>query len=173
MSIKLLDRLLFAQGQHCFFCNQPLPRETASVEHLLAKSHSGTNELDNCVACCKAVNSLFGNMTLKEKMQAVLRQRGEFRCPRRLVEPAQEHEPAAALPAVAQELLAAAITHLERRTSRRPCTLPSLQQSLSDRYAKQLGGASAQALVDQLRLLGIVVLNDDGTLTYRSMQQSA
>jgi hypothetical protein len=125
------------------------------------------------VACCKAVNSLLGNMTLKGKMEVVLRQRGDFRCPRKRTEHAQQCESAAPSPAVDSELLAAAIIHLDRCKTNRPRTLQSLRQSLGDRFAKQLGGISAAVLVDHLCLIGFVVPNDDGTLGYRSMQQSA
>jgi hypothetical protein len=76
-----LDRLMWAQGNRCFFCDQPLPRDDASVEHLWAKANGGTNSDENCVACCKAVNALFGSMSLKEKFQVVLNQRGQFKCP--------------------------------------------------------------------------------------------
>lgn len=40
----------------------------------------GSN-LENCVACCKTVNTLCGSLSLKEKIQVVLNQRGKFRCP--------------------------------------------------------------------------------------------
>jgi hypothetical protein len=118
------------------------------------------------------LNFLFGNMTLKQKMGVVLRQRGEFRCPRKL-EHVQEHESTAAVPTVDSGLLAAAITHLDRRRASRPRTLQSLRQSLSDRFTKQLGDVSAAALVDHLCLIGVVVPNKDGTISYRSMQHSA
>ena len=72
---------MWAQGNRCFFCDQPLPRDDASVEHLWAKANGGTNSDENCVACCKAVNALFGSMSLKEKFQVVLNQQGQFKCP--------------------------------------------------------------------------------------------
>jgi hypothetical protein len=173
MSVKLLDRLLFAQGQCCFFCSQQLPREAASVEHLLAKSHSGNNEFDNCVACCQAVNSMFGNMTLKGKMEVVLRQRGNFRCPAKLADPANERQSEPAVPAVTQKLIAAAVTNLQRHKAARPRTLKALHSAMRSQFAKQLAGASAQSLVDHLRLIGVVVVEEDGTVSYRSTQQSA
>src|SRR5574343_914870 len=73
-----LDRLLFAQGGQCFFCRKPLPKAEASVEHLLASTNGGTNDDGNCVACCKALNHLLGSKSIKEKMQIVLNQRGNF-----------------------------------------------------------------------------------------------
>ena len=72
---------MFVQGGLCFFCKQPLPKAEASVEHLLAGANGGSNKDENCVACCKAVNALLGSMSLKEKFQVVLNQKGQFKCP--------------------------------------------------------------------------------------------
>ena len=83
MATTALDRLLFAQGGDCFFCHQNLPREEASVEHLVASTLGGSDNDENCVACCKTLNRLFGRMSLKEKMQLLLKQRGDFQCPAR------------------------------------------------------------------------------------------
>ena len=79
--MKQLDRLLFEQGGDCFFCRQPLSKSDASIEHLVAIANGGPNHEDNCVACCKAVNALLGSKSLKNKIQVILNQRGEFRCP--------------------------------------------------------------------------------------------
>ena len=76
-----LDRLMFAQGGLCFFCGQSLPKNEASVEHLVASANGGNNNDENRVACCKAVNALLGSMSLKEKIQVVLNQQGRFKCP--------------------------------------------------------------------------------------------
>ena len=76
-----LDRLLFEQGGNCFFCHKNLSKSEASVEHLVAKANGGPNHEDNCVVCCKALNSLLGSKTLKHKIQVVLNQKGSFKCP--------------------------------------------------------------------------------------------
>ncbi|MEK6259333.1 MAG: HNH endonuclease [Planctomycetota bacterium] len=81
MPSKPIDRLLFAQGGQCFFCHHELSPPEASVEHLVATSNGGSNDPDNCVACCKALNVLLGHMSLKEKLRVVLNQKGEFKCP--------------------------------------------------------------------------------------------
>ena len=81
MPTKPLDRLMFAQGDRCFFCNVQLPKAEASVEHLVPSSRAGSNSDDNCVACCKAMNALLGSMSLKEKIKVVLNQKGQFSCP--------------------------------------------------------------------------------------------
>lgn len=81
MPTKPIDRLLFAQGGQCFFCKKLLSKAEASVEHLQASGRAGANSDENCVVCCKALNALLGSMTLKEKVQVVLNQRGKFKCP--------------------------------------------------------------------------------------------
>lgn len=81
--MKQLDRLLFEQGGDCFFCKRPLAKADASVEHLLAQANGGTSAEENVVACCKAVNALFGNKPLKEKLAIILRQKQGFQCPAR------------------------------------------------------------------------------------------
>ena len=81
MTMKQLDRLLFEQGNQCFFCRKPLKPIDASVEHLVASANGGSNGEENCVACCKKLNALLGSKSLKEKVQIVLNQRGGFRCP--------------------------------------------------------------------------------------------
>ncbi len=58
-----------------------MPKAEASVEHLLASANGGTNDDGNCVACCKALNHLLGSKAIKEKLQIVLNQRGNFQCP--------------------------------------------------------------------------------------------
>jgi hypothetical protein len=76
-----LDRLLFAQGGQCFFCRKPLPKAEASVEHLVASANGGTNDDGNWVACGKALNHLLNSKSIKDKVQIVLNQRGNFLCP--------------------------------------------------------------------------------------------
>lgn len=82
MGTPHLDRLLFIQGGLCFFCRQPLPRGEASIEHLVASANGGTNLEDNCVACCRTLNSLLGSKSIKDKIQIFLNQYGGFRCPK-------------------------------------------------------------------------------------------
>ena len=83
MPTTALDRLMFAQGGVCFFCKEPLPPAEASVEHLVASANGGGNNDENCVACCRSLNALLGSKSLKEKIQIVLNQKGQFKCPNR------------------------------------------------------------------------------------------
>lgn len=79
---KQLERLMFVQGERCFFCEQSIPEGEASVEHLIARANGGVNGDENCVACCKSVNALLSSHPLKEKLRVVLNQKGRFKCPK-------------------------------------------------------------------------------------------
>jgi hypothetical protein len=76
-----LQRLIFLQGSMCFFCNRTIPKDEWSVEHLVPVSQKGGNEIENLVACCRTLNGMFGHLTLKEKLSAILKQKGKFVCP--------------------------------------------------------------------------------------------
>lgn len=77
-----LDKLLFRQDDHCFFCGKKLTKAEASIEHLLPKSGGGTDADGNVVACCVTLNRTLGDMTLKEKVQMILKKSGHFTCPK-------------------------------------------------------------------------------------------
>ena len=84
MPTKPIERLLFIQGKACFFCKQGIPKGEATVEHLVAVTHGGKDNDENCVACCATLNRLLGRMSLKEKFQICLNQKGDFTCPSKL-----------------------------------------------------------------------------------------
>lgn len=137
MRTKPLDRLLFAQGGECFFCRKPLPRSEASIEHLVAVTHGGKDNDENCVACCTSLNILFGRMSLKEKLAVILKQKGEFQCPAALAataEPAPSTSNAPALQASAHASAATALdlvlTELKKRGNARPRTLAALTSTV-------------------------------------------
>ena len=81
--MKQLERLLFLQGNVCFFCQQPIPAGEASVEHLVASTNGGAKDDENCVACCKTVNAALGSLSVKAKLQVIVNQRSGFVCPNR------------------------------------------------------------------------------------------
>ena len=86
VAMAQLERLLFLQGHLCFFCQEPIPNGQASVEHLAPSSKGGGNSDDNCVACCKMLNQLLGNLPLKEKLRVFLNQTGRIQCPTRVAQ---------------------------------------------------------------------------------------
>jgi hypothetical protein len=165
MPTKPLDRLMFMQGGMCFFCEKPIPQGEASVEHLVASANGGHNADDNCVVCCKALNALFGSMSLKEKVQLVLNQKGQFRCPNKPV--ARKTVVADAVvrpsspPAVKghSEKIALIIADLHRRGSAKPRTVKALTGTISSLFQKQqLPAEEIASLIDRLRSDGAITL---------------
>ena len=83
--MKQLERLLFIQGGRCFFCKNEISKSNASIEHLVATSNGGQSSEENCVVCCKTINEVLGNKSIKEKIEILLRQGSSFLCPQSLV----------------------------------------------------------------------------------------
>lgn len=166
MPTKPLDRLMFVQGGVCFFCKQPLPKAEASVEHLLASANGGGNSDENCVACCKAVNALLGSMSLKEKFQVVLNQKGQFKCPNGAGSAKAATKPKA--PAIAKpkdDQLALVIANLKQRGNSKPRTLKTLTSTVSSLFPKGISEAELAALVQQLQSAGKVTV-EGSKVTY-------
>ncbi len=163
MPTKPIDRLMFAQGGLCFFCRKALPKNEASVEHLLASANGGSNSDENCVACCKAVNALFGSMSLKEKIQVVLNQKGQFKCPNGLAKPKASGFPIEApdskSPKASTDKLALIVADLQKRGSARPATLKTLTSTISALFQKQLEERELSSVLNQLQVKGWVVVN--------------
>jgi len=165
MPTKPLDRLMFAQGGFCFFCKDSLPQSEASVEHLVASANGGSNNDENCVACCKSLNALLGSMSLKEKVQLVLNQKGQFKCPnttgaRRAPTPASQASTAS--PHAAKSLaerLAAVVVDLHKRGSARPRTVKTLASTIGALFQKQLSEHEVSALIERLKAQGIVTVS--------------
>lgn len=172
MATKPLDRLMFAQGELCFFCEAPLPKAEASVEHLVPSARAGSNSDDNCVACCKAVNALFGSMSLKEKIRVVLNQKGKFRCPNGAGSvPAATKPPAAvnnSAPApVAKsppkvDSYSVALADLVKRGSSRPRRVETLRNTIRTAI-KNAGGALSdsqlETIIKHLQANGKIIIN--------------
>lgn len=157
--MKQLDRLLLFQGNRCFFCEQPIPDGEASIEHLVASSNGGSNDDDNCVACCKSLNAAFGNRPYKEKLRAVVSHRGQFMCP---MQPGSKVEVAISLSAPASDSksrIAAAVADLRKRGASRPRKAATLRNTLAAVFQKQLTEEQLDALFNNLVAAGYVVVN--------------
>ena len=188
MPTKPLDRLLFVQGGLCFFCKQPLPRDDASIEHLHAIAKGGANGDDNCVACCKAVNTLLGSMSIKQKFEVVLNQRGQFRCPNIAVTVAPKTQaPAAKVPVPANSLKRAAkasrpesppaapqnadrfalvVANLETRGNSRPRTIKTLTSTVTALFPKGISKTEVASIVKRMQANGTVKIEDE-KVTYK------
>jgi hypothetical protein len=161
MPTKPLDRLMFVQGSLCFFCKQPLPKTEASVEHLLASANGGSNSDENCVACCKAVNRLLGSMSLKEKFQVVLNQKGQFKCPNgvgsKVATPPQ-------VPVIAQpknDKFALVVSNLKQRGNSKPRTLKTLKSTIVSLFPSGLPDSELSIIVQQLQSTKKVTVSEN------------
>ena len=167
MATTPLDRLMFAQGGLCFFCKQPLPKAEASVEHLFASSNGGSNKAENCVACCKSVNALLGSMSLKEKFQVVLNQKGQFKCPNgggaSRVTPLQPNTPpkAAASTKSKADNFSMVVANLVQRGNSRPRTLKTLTSTVTSLFPKGITEAEVSALIQQLQSTGKASISEN------------
>ena len=155
MPTKPLDRLIFAQGGSCFFCGQTLAQSEASVEHLVAAANGGGNAEENCVACCKALNGLFGKKSLKEKIEIVLKQKGRFKCPNKAAPP----KPASPQTSAALgDKLRRITEHLRKMATARPSTVKTLSSTIGALFQKQISQDEVSSLVERLQADGVVVV---------------
>ena len=157
---------MFAQGGNCFFSRKPLPRADASVEHLVAVANGGGDYDENCVACCKSLNRLFGHMSLKEKLNILLNQRGEFRCPAAAAEPAQlpqaiQTKSVDRAPQTKEERVAVVLAGLHKRGNAKPATLEKLLNTIRSKLA-QVGDAGdhAETILNELSAREIVTVSE-------------
>ena len=169
--MKQLERLLFLQGNRCFFCRQPIPLGEASVEHLVATANGGPKDDDNCVVCCKAVNAALGSLSIKSKLQAVLNQKGAFACPNashsepELIEQVETKNPN-------DEQLALVIADLQKRGPSRPRRVSTLKNTMNSVFQMQLSEKELNSLLVALESKGYVVVQET-KVTYALPPQDA
>jgi hypothetical protein len=149
MPTKPLDRLLFAQGDLCFFCRGPLSKADASVEHLVASAKGGSNGDDNCVVCCKAMNALLGSRSLKEKFDVVLNQKGHFKCPNGVQKPP---------PKASSDPAELVIANLRQRGSAKPKTVKALLGTIRSLFQKGIAEERLASLLEQLEARGFIAI---------------
>ncbi len=156
MSVQL-DRLLFLQASKCFFCQQPLAKEDASVEHLVAVVNGGGNSDDNCVACCKTVNHYLGSLPLKEKIRVILSHQGKVACPRKTAQVVKQEQ---AVKANDDEMLIQ--VYLSRLETLKPNSRPNKISSLrKDVMAKcKISEDKATKIIETLSKKRVITIND-------------
>jgi len=166
MPTKPIDRLMFVQGGLCFFCKKSLSKTDASVEHLLASANAGSNHDDNCVVCCKSFNALLGSMSLKEKFQVVLNQKGQFKCPngdgsaRILPQPAAKlKQPAASKSKT--DRFTMIVANLRQRGASRPRTLKTLKSTIASLCPQGISEAELTSLIQGLQSSGEISVTEN------------
>ena len=179
MSTKRLERLMFVQGGNCFFCKSPLPKSDASIEHLFASANGGGNNEENCVACCKSLNAIFGSMSLKDKFQVVLNQKGNFECPGSIGAAGRAADAAivtAKLPPLdlsnkpigknpKPDNFALVVANLKLRGDARPRTIKTLTTSIVALFPKGIAKDEIEAIIKKLQSTGAVSLSE-GKVSY-------
>ena len=149
--MKQLERLLLFQGNRCFFCDETIPAGEASVEHLVASANGGTNDDENCVACCKSLNAAFGSRPYKDKLRAILSHRGQFVCPRTWASAA---EPSTiqvnASQGTTNGRLALVVADLQKRGAAKPRRVDTLRNTISAAFQKQLPAEEVSQLFADL-----------------------
>lgn len=98
------------------------------------------------MACCKAINALLGSMSLKEKIQVVLNQQGQFKCPngagsRKTEAKGSAHTDSARLKQV--------LANLKQRGNSRPRMLKTLTSTVASLFPKGLPEAELSELIQQ------------------------
>lgn len=179
MPTKRLERLMFVQGGSCFFCKSPLSKADASIEHLFASANGGGNNEENCVACCKSLNAILGSMSLKDKFQVVLNQKGNFMCPAgggaagdaadaaidkaKLPPGALSNEPASEN--FKPDKFALVVANLKLRGNARPGSIKTLTTSLATLFPNGIAEAEIAAIIQTLQSTGALTLNE-GKISY-------
>ena len=158
MPTRPLDRLMFAQGGLCFFCKDPLAKADASVEHLVASANGGRNDDDNCVVCCKAMNALLGSMSLKEKIQVVLNQKGHFKCPNGSQRVDAKVPSVHAKPNAAKDRYTVVVTNLRQRGAAKPKTVKTLTSTIRSLFQKDITDKELSAILEQLQAQGVLTI---------------
>jgi hypothetical protein len=157
---------MFVQGGLCFFCKQPLSKADASVEHLLASANAGSNHDDNCVACCKSFNALLGSMSLKEKFQVVLNQKGQFKCPNSggsvKLPPQSGLKIKQSVPSRSKDdRFAMVVANLKQRGTSRPRTLKKLKSTIASLFPKGISETDLATLIQQLQSRGEISIAEN------------
>lgn len=163
--MRLIERLLFAQGNRCFFCNDPLPVNDATVEHLVAQSNGGLSDDENCVACCTAINVALGNKSFKEKLRMILQHRPEFVCPR------PKNEPVETLPPLDPEEVARlrfelVLKQLQKRGRHRPAKVDALRNVITSVFDRQIADEDVERIVAELQSTGYITI-ENKNIRYR------
>lgn len=159
MPTRPLDRLIFAQGGVCFFCKNPLAKADASVEHLVASANGGRNDDDNCVVCCKAMNALLGSMSLKEKIQVVLNQKGHFKCPNDSRKAFAKVSRVDAKPKAATDRYGVVVANLRQRGAAKPKTVKTLSSTIRSLFQKDMTDRELSTLLQRLEAEGVLTID--------------
>lgn len=142
------------------------------MEHLVATSNGGSNDDDNCVACCKSLNAAFGNRPYKEKLRAIVSHRGKFICP---AQPGSNVVSAVSPTGPAAEstpCMTAVISDLQKRGASRPRKVATLRNTIAAVFQKKITEDELTSLLESLETSGCIVVKENN-VTYNLPPASA
>jgi len=163
--MRLIERLLFAQGNRCFFCSDPLPVGDATVEHLVAQSSGGANDDENCVACCRSINLALGNKSYKEKLRMILQHRPQFICPRRKTESERMLTPLGSQE-VARQQFELVLSQLKKRGQHRPAKVDALRNTIVNVLQRRVAAEDVERIIAELQSSGYLTIQNK-TVSYK------
>jgi hypothetical protein len=112
------------------------------------------------------LNALLGSLSLKEKIQVILNQRGDFKCPNSMGSVNPAAAPAATRAAASHasksvnEKVAFIVADLQKRGSARPRTVSTLSTTIGALSRKQLSDAEVSSLIEALCAQGFVMVTN-------------
>jgi hypothetical protein len=125
------------------------------------------------VACCKALNNLLGSKSIKEKLQIVLNQRGNFQCPGNLSIPPVAAPSALSNPAPSAKPTVSngatphvdlVLADLRKRGTSRPRKVSTLTSTIKalvkQQQQKSMSDGEAANLISELQKRGKVLITD-------------
>jgi hypothetical protein len=111
------------------------------------------------------MNALLGRMALKEKIQVVLNQKGQFKCPNKTdvlkstVASAVVRPSSAGASISTTEQIGRIVDDLRKRASARPRTVKTLSSTISALFQKKLSEHNVLSLIERLRTDGVIVVS--------------
>lgn len=131
------------------------------MEHLVATVNGGVDRDENCVACCQSLNSLFGRMSLKEKLRILLNQRGQFQCPNggggKLPQSQRGVQEPQCRPQ--DDRLAVIISNLQSRGVSRPRTVKTASSTIKSLFQNRLTDSEIAELLKKLQAAGVITIS--------------
>jgi hypothetical protein len=135
----------------------------------VALTNGGKDNDENCVACCKALNALFGRISLKEKLRILLNQKGNFVCPASAAtttaKTASSSKTTSLDSSTLEGKLQIVITDLHKRGAAKPGTVEKLKNTMKSALRNDGTEEGLSALVQALQSSGAISVSD-GKVAY-------
>jgi hypothetical protein len=134
---------------------------------LVAKANGGDGSDENCVVCCKTLNSWFGSKPLKEKFRVVLNQRGRFVCPRNIDPPTiAQKAPKPAEKDVDAAEFRKALSNLQARNGNLPKTLLTLTRTIASILQLQPSDSKTVKAIEWMKANKKILVDEKNKVTY-------